>query len=391
MGTIRIAALLALVESLLVTRLMSYGLLPQYQEDAFANAIWVLATILTANLSSLILWWTVIDPTLRSPFRRLPRPKVSPRFFHQTPDPENTHQSPIPISFQWLLLRVALARFPRTELLSNLSRSIPNNGIFALWGRDALENIRQFMTRLLGSGLEGEPHKVLRKSSLQAFGHQQMEKDVGEPRTGGVVDMASWAYKIAADVIGIAVLGRDFGSLGNADDALIANYKRTIRPGLRLYRILAVWLSFEFAQKPPWKKNEVFNESTAVMKKHICRETLLERKEIAAGMNGGGREDEVSGDTAGDFDPRRRIDADGRPNTHGGARSMCAFATFLHDPRSCIGMQFAKAELRCLIAALASRCEWSLAMADEDVVLGGVISITPFKGLRLRLRKVEGD
>ncbi|RYC54515.1 hypothetical protein CHU98_g11689 [Xylaria longipes] len=98
---------------------------------------------------------------------------------------------------------------------------------------------------------------------------------------------------------------------------------------------------------------------------------------------------EAWGETAGDFDPRRWIDADGRLNTHGGARSTYDFATFLHGPRSCIGMQFAKAELRCLVAALVSRFEWSLAMSDDDVVPGGVISITPLKGLKLRLSKVK--
>ncbi|KAI0440570.1 cytochrome P450 [Xylaria telfairii] len=561
MAAIRVAAALALVESVLITRLMSYGLLSQYREGAVANAILVLATTLVANLSSLIVWWTVINPTIRSPFQHLPRPTVSP---------ENKHTSINPkflTSFQWLLLRVAFTRHPRTAFLSYLSASIPNNGILALWGIvryrllltttdvttellvhraydfTKLANIRQFMTHLLGSGLvvlEGEPHKILRKSSLQAFGHRQvqslypamwdkalsfvgeMEKDIS--RTGGVVDMASWAYKVTVDVIGIAVLGRDFDSLRKPDDALIENYKRAIGPGLRLYRILAVWLSFEFVQKLPWGKNRVFNESTAVMKE-ICRETVLRRKkEIIKAKRGTGK-DEVSGDilsqliktsdlsdveladqlltyliaghdttqsaflwacylltkhpewqktlreeirnglltnqndlrvgdrleklavlngvvhetlrlypvipvtsrvavrdtmlggvpipkgtevlvspwvinhaveawgeTAGDFDPARWIDADGRPNTHGGARSMYDFATFLHGPRSCIGMQFAKAELRCLIAALVSRFEWELAMADEDVVPGGVISITPLKGLRLKLRKVgDGD
>ncbi|RYC65398.1 hypothetical protein CHU98_g806 [Xylaria longipes] len=175
MAAIRVAALLALVESLLVTRLMSYGLLPRYREDAFTNAIRVLATIFIANISSLILWRTIIDPTLRSPFRHLPKPKVgnSP---NQTPGSD-----------------------PRI-LISFLS--IPNNGILAVWGVaryrllltntdvttellvnraydfEKLENIRQFMTHLLGSGLvvlEGEPRKVLRKSSLQAFGHHQVQ------------------------------------------------------------------------------------------------------------------------------------------------------------------------------------------------------------------------
>lgn len=87
------------------------------------------------------------------------------------------------------------------------------------------------------------------------------------------------------------------------------------------------------------------------------------------------------------FVPERWINTDdGRPNNTGGAASNYANMTFLHGPRSCIGQGFAKAELRCLLAAFTRRFDWGLDMKEEDVVPGGVITIKPANGLHLRVK-----
>lgn len=70
------------------------------------------------------------------------------------------------------------------------------------------------------------------------------------------------------------------------------------------------------------------------------------------------------------------------------AGSNYHFMTFLHGPRSCIGQNFAKAELRCLLAAMALRFSWTLAMDDSEVVPAGAITIKPANGLRLRLKPI---
>jgi len=212
----------------------------------------------------------------------------------------------------------------------DLSRETPNNGIIALWevfryrllltnvdtttellvhrSYDFVKpsNIRHFMTRMVGSGLvvlEGDRHKALRKDSLQAFAPRQVqrlypsmwdkamilvgeiEKELNrhsESNTGrepGIVEMANWAYKATADIIGITVLGLgDHDSLRSPDSPLMRSFKIAIGPGLRFYRILAVWLSFEFVEKLPWKKNGEFKESTETMKS-ICRQIVYETKQ----------------------------------------------------------------------------------------------------------------
>lgn len=95
------------------------------------------------------------------------------------------------------------------------------------------------------------------------------------------------------------------------------------------------------------------------------------------------------GEDAEEFKPERWID-DGKPNNNGGADSNYAQLTFLHGPRSCIGQGFAKAELRCLVAAFAGRFEWEMLDKESDLIPAGVITIKPKNGLHLRLKQIEG-
>lgn len=111
------------------------------------------------------------------------------------------------------------------------------------------------------------------------------------------------------------------------------------------------------------------------------------------------RSPELWGPQAEIFIPERWIDnanstdpsSPPKPNNHGGAESNYALLTFLHGPRSCIGQNFAKAEMRCLVAALVERFEWDLDMKGMDILAAGVITIKPKNGLHVRLRRVYRD
>jgi len=93
------------------------------------------------------------------------------------------------------------------------------------------------------------------------------------------------------------------------------------------------------------------------------------------------------------FNPERWIDVDGqgnrRPNYNGGADSNYSQLTFLHGPRSCIGQNFARAELRCLAVAFVRAFEWELVGRAEDVVPFGAVTTKPKSGLHLRLKPLE--
>lgn len=95
------------------------------------------------------------------------------------------------------------------------------------------------------------------------------------------------------------------------------------------------------------------------------------------------------GEDAGEFRPDRWM-APGQANA-GGAVSNYAFLTFLHGPRSCIGMKFAVAELACLLAATVATWEFAMVDPDEKIEIKGGITARPKDGLRVLLKSVSPD
>ncbi|OAA73378.1 cytochrome P450 78A3 [Cordyceps fumosorosea ARSEF 2679] len=78
----------------------------------------------------------------------------------------------------------------------------------------------------------------------------------------------------------------------------------------------------------------------------------------------------------------------------GGASSNYAFMSFLHGPRSCIGMSFAKGEFACLLAAWVGRFEFELrdkAMLDEaNIKFEQLVTSKIAGGLHVRMRVIPG-
>ncbi|KAJ9628385.1 hypothetical protein H2204_009222 [Knufia peltigerae] len=95
------------------------------------------------------------------------------------------------------------------------------------------------------------------------------------------------------------------------------------------------------------------------------------------------------GQDADKFDPDRWMAADGQQaNNAGGATSNYAFLTFLHGPRSCIGMKFAVAEFACLLAAFVGTYEFQMVDPDEEVLIKGGITARPKNGMRVVVKNV---
>lgn len=94
------------------------------------------------------------------------------------------------------------------------------------------------------------------------------------------------------------------------------------------------------------------------------------------------------GDDAATFNPDRWM-APGQANA-GGAVSNYAFLTFLHGPRSCIGMKFAVAEFACLLAAFVGTWEFEMVEPDEEIEIKGGITARPRNGIRVFLKSAGG-
>ncbi|KAK2807026.1 hypothetical protein FQN50_005600 [Emmonsiellopsis sp. PD_5] len=103
------------------------------------------------------------------------------------------------------------------------------------------------------------------------------------------------------------------------------------------------------------------------------------------------------GDNGEDFLPERWIDVDpakngGKPsvNHHGGAATNFAQITFLHGQRSCIGKDFARAELRCAVAGVVGRFSFEMQDPKAKIHIAGAVTTKPVEGMHLKMERVGG-
>ncbi|KAI1386568.1 cytochrome P450 [Hypoxylon trugodes] len=102
------------------------------------------------------------------------------------------------------------------------------------------------------------------------------------------------------------------------------------------------------------------------------------------------------GPDAHEFNPDRWMPKgpDDKRGASGGASSNYAFLTFLHGPRSCIGLAFARAEFACLLATWAGRFEFALKNKEEiderKIVIKGGITARPHNGMHVYATIVDG-
>ncbi|KAG4436975.1 hypothetical protein IFR05_007545 [Cadophora sp. M221] len=92
------------------------------------------------------------------------------------------------------------------------------------------------------------------------------------------------------------------------------------------------------------------------------------------------------GEDALEFNPDRWL-SEGKTNS-GGAVNNFANLTFLHGPRSCIGKDFSKAELLCLVAAWFGRFEVELEHPGLQKDMSGWVTLRPQHGLPVRFKEI---
>ncbi|EOA90689.1 uncharacterized protein SETTUDRAFT_36198 [Exserohilum turcica Et28A] len=173
---------------------------------------------------------------------------------------------------------------------------------------------RGFLVKFLGQGLltsEGDEHKHHRKRIAPAFHFRHikelypvfwakstefvrvLQKDLAE-RPNHVLEIGHYSTQVTMDIIGLAGLGRDIGSLRNSDDELIKNYEEILEPTREkvLYFVSHIVLSPWVVSKLPWKLNERVRITTGTLKR-ICTEFVADKK---AKMKVGGADSSESRD-----------------------------------------------------------------------------------------------
>ncbi|OAR03082.1 hypothetical protein LLEC1_05606 [Akanthomyces lecanii] len=138
----------------------------------------------------------------------------------------------------------------------------------------------------------------------------------------------------------------------------------------------------------------VANCDTVVEGQHIPRGTLLIIPIWAINTD-----PLLWGPDAAEFKPERWLSAEhggtSKANAaSGGATSNYAFMTFIHGPHSCIGGNFSKSEMACLLAAWVGRFEFTIknkALLDErNMVVNPSVVAKPEGGLHMLVKVIDG-
>lgn len=158
---------------------------------------------------------------------------------------------------------------------------------------------RTFLRKILGDGLlmtEGDEHKHHRKLIMPAFHFRHIKELypifwnksvemcdvvrtslVNEPSK--VLELGHYSTQVTLDIIGLAGLGREIGSLRNSDDEMIENYEEILEPTSEkgFYFLLHLIFPPWFIGMLPWKLNKRVVVTTTNLKR-ICGEFVAEKK-----------------------------------------------------------------------------------------------------------------
>jgi cytochrome P450 len=255
------------------------------------------------NNSVLVFYQLILYPFFLSPFRSLPQASGF-----------------IPlIGHGWMM-----GKRPGGQPFLDAMKETPNDGLILSYGvfhttrlivtsPSALADIlvhksydfekppfaRTFLKKFLGNGLltsEGEEHKHYRKRITPAFHFRHIkdlypvfwakstefcyavQKDLTE-RPDRVLEIGHYSTQVTMDIIGLAGLGRDIGSLRNSEDELIKNYEEILEPTKEkaLYFISHIVLSPWVVSMLPWGLNKRVKTLTGNLNR-ICSDFVADRK-----------------------------------------------------------------------------------------------------------------
>ncbi|KAL4800775.1 cytochrome P450 [Aspergillus venezuelensis] len=276
--------------------------------------------VLIFNFVVLISYLTIIYPYFYSPFRHLPRPKGEIPLLGQATTPYTK---------------------PLGSTYSKWMNTIPNNGIIAyrsIFNQDRLlltspkaiaevlvHNTYAYMKhpaersvigRFLGDGLtisEGDTHKFQRKLLTPVYSGKNVKGFYGvfwdkavelvycleeqllvNTNARGVEEIGQWATRTTMDIIGLALLGKNFNCLSGdgTNSSLFKAYQEifTWAPEKDVFMALNRVMPRTLVSRLPWWVNERIDVTSAALRS-ACKE--LVRKKMEEFRRSGGQGDDV--------------------------------------------------------------------------------------------------
>ncbi|KAH6870767.1 cytochrome P450 3A4 [Alternaria rosae] len=282
---------------------VAHYLLAECLPNASLTMYWLAFTIL--NSTVLVFYNMVLRPFFLSPLRKLPQPKgFIPLFGHgrlllkKRQSGRDWHlQTMKTVPHDGIILRRGFLH--STRLIPTTPAALADVLVHKSYDYEKPSRARRFLMRFLGEGLllsEGEEHRFQRKRLAPAFHFRNVKElypvfcaksmefcgAIGQELSGrpdGVLNICRYTSRVTLDLICLAGMGRDTGSLWNSEDDLIKNYEEILEPTkekMAYYTaniVLPPWL----VGMLPWKLHERVKVTTGNLRR-ICSEIVAERK-----------------------------------------------------------------------------------------------------------------
>ncbi|RYP72197.1 hypothetical protein DL771_004327 [Monosporascus sp. 5C6A] len=296
------------------------------------------ATTWTFQVVCWAVWAMLLWPKYFSPLRDLPEPSGNSFLFGQfhrimaepSGIPHREWATTIPNDG---LIRY-LGPFNQERLLVTNPKTLAEVLVTRSYDFVKPADVQHALSRVVGAGLlltEGDEHRFQRKKLMPAFAFrhvkdlypvfwdkgreaveamaehitargsppsEQADLERNEKRSSAVIEIGDWASRATLDIIGVAGLGKDFGTIRDPDTELSRTYRSLFSPSKQAQRLalLTLLLPNWLVSRLPVKRNDDIASASGYIRS-VCRDLIREKREKmqAARSSGAGREEEKPG------------------------------------------------------------------------------------------------
>ncbi|KAJ5673475.1 cytochrome P450 [Penicillium longicatenatum] len=301
----------------------TYGLVHHGPKEGFfarAGYLGCFSILYSAFLFALVIYTRIMRPLWLSPLTKLPQPKggswwnghfvkifyagtgeVERKWIHEIPNDGLIYYRSIlntmriivtaPKTIQEVVTRVD--DFKKPVLARAVAGKILGEGLVLSELDKHRQQRRVFMPIFAPKHIRemypifwGKTCEVTRKlTQLVTEQSQQSQTNYA------VFEVGHWSSRAALDIIGMATLGQDFGSVEKEDASLATAYRKTIEPtrGHVALAMLKLWFPEWLVNMLPSQVNRTLDESVPVFR-NLCRDLLRERRQMAAEKTNGGKD-----------------------------------------------------------------------------------------------------